>query len=342
MFELSSIRCAAVSLVASGLLGMGGLSRPTGAVASAASMSRIVFGSHRDGNWEIYVSDPDGRNQVRLTRSEPQDRFPMWSPDQSQIAFGSQVGGERWDLWVMNADGTRSRELATQIVAKGHRQWSPDGRRIAFAATVENNIDVFSVEVASGKVTRLTTTPGEDRDPAWSPDGTRITFSSTRDGNAEIYTMRADGSDPRRLTNNAEPNESPAWSPDGSKIAFVSGASAARDIYMIGPDGGRPERLTTGAKATRDALRWSPNGSYLAVQTNPATYDIQVVRMSDRARSTVAGSSSYDGQFSWSPTGDQLAFISGRDGPESLYVTDLSGKATRITTTSALNPGWSP
>lgn len=342
MFELSSIRYAAMCVIGSGLFAVGRPVERHEPATPAVSASRIVFASQRDGNWEIYVSDPDGRNQVRLTRSEPQDRFPMWSPDQSQIAFGSQVSGDHWELWVMNADGSKPRELASEIVAKGHRQWSPDGKRIVFAATAETNVDVFSVEVASGKVTRLTTTPGEDRDPAWSPDGSRIAFSSVRDGNAEIYTMRADGTGARRLTSNAEADESPAWAPSGASIAFVSGQSGARDIYMVAADGGRAERLTTGAKATRDALRWSPDGSHLAVQTNPASYDIEVVRMADRARSTVAGSAAYDGQFSWSPAGDQLAFISARDGPEGLYVTDLKGKATRITMTSSLNPGWSP
>src|SRR6185436_10174163 len=95
------------------------------------------------------------------------------------------------------------RFLATQIVAKAHRQWSHNGTRIAFAAKVEGDVEVFSVEVASGRLTRLTTSPGEDLDPSWSPDDSQIVFSSMRDGNREIYVMRADGAQPRRFTNHA-------------------------------------------------------------------------------------------------------------------------------------------
>jgi Tol biopolymer transport system component len=330
-------------MIVTGLMGMSPAADRPSAVLPGASTPRIAFASHRDGNWEIYLTDADGRRHTRLTRRDSQDRFPLWSPNQSAIAFGSQVGGDHWELWVMNADGTNPRFLATQIVAKGHRQWSRDGTRIVFAASVEGDAEVFSVEVASARITRLTHSPGEDGDPSWSPDGRHIAFSSTREGNPEIYVMRADGTQPRRVTNHAGPDRGPAWSPDGSRIAFVSTRDGERDYYLIGVDDARLERLTTGAHATNDALRWSPNGSCIAIQTAERdNYDIQIVRVADHQRWTVAGTPAFDGQFSWSPAGDQLAFISGRDGFDAVYVTDLTGKQSRLSTTSSLNPEWSP
>jgi Tol biopolymer transport system component len=311
-------------------------------VQTGASTPQIAFASHRDGNWEIYVTDDDGARQTRLTRRDPQDRFPLWSPDRSRIAFGSQVGGDHWELWVMNVDGTNPRQVATDIVAKGHREWSPDGTRIVFAARIDGDAEIFNVEVASGRLVRLTRAAGEDADPSWSPDGRHIVFSSTRDGNAEIYMIRADGTEPRRLTNDPARDGSPAWSPDGLRIAFVSARDGDGDVYLVRNDTGRVERLTTGAHATNDLPRWSPTGAYIAVQTSEHNYDIALVRIANHERSTVAGTSAFDGQFSWSPAGDQLAFISGRDGFDAVYVTDLTGKQRRLTTTSSLNPEWSP
>jgi len=337
MFESTRVWCGAACLLLTGFLATA--AERTGVQAGASA--QIAFASHRDGNWEIYVTDADGRRQTRLTKSDPQDRFPLWSPDRSRLAFGSQVGGDHWELWVMNVDGTNPRSLATQIVAKGNREWSHDGTCIVFAAMVDGDVEVFSVEVASGRLVRLTNSPGEDADPSWSPDGSQIVFSSTRDGNDEVYVMRADGTEPRRLTNHASLDRSPAWSPDGSGIAFVSTRDGDKDLYLIRAGDGKVERLTTGAHATNDQPRWSPNGAYVALQTAERdNYDIQLVRLADRVRRMVVGTRDYDGQFSWSPTSDKLAFISGRDGFEAVHVTDLTGKQIRLTTTSSLNPEW--
>jgi Tol biopolymer transport system component len=314
-------------------------------MAPASPEPQIAFASNRDGNWEIYVSEADGQNQRRLTRLDSQDRFPLWSPDRSRIAFGSQVSGDHWELWVMNANGSAPRMLATDIVAKGFREWSHDGARIVFAATVKGNIDIYSVEVATGTVARLTDAPGDDRDPTWSRDDRQVAFSSMRDGSAEIYLMDADGKRQRRLTNHPARDGSPAWSPDGGTIAFTStrdSTGRGGDVWLARVADGTAERLTRGAHVTNDALRFSPDGKHLAMQTANPDYDIQVVRLSDRRRRAVGSSAFYDGQFSWSPAGDGLAFISARGGIEALYLTDLAGKVRRITGTAALNPEWSP
>src|SRR5687768_6134762 len=98
----------AAKLCLIGLCFIGGRGSHSAPLAFRADSARIAFASHRDGNWEIYVTDGDGRNQIRLTKRGGHTRFPLWSPDRSKIAFGAQRGGagEGWDFWVMNADGT--------------------------------------------------------------------------------------------------------------------------------------------------------------------------------------------------------------------------------------------
>jgi len=145
MFAAFRSLCGASCVIATGLLATPRVAERTDAVLPGPSTSRIAFASHRDANWEIYLADADGAHQTRLTRRDPQDRFPLWSPDRSRIAFGSQVGGDHWELWVMNVDGSNPRQLAARIVPKGHRQWSHDGTRIVFAANVEGDAEIFSV-----------------------------------------------------------------------------------------------------------------------------------------------------------------------------------------------------
>ena len=307
--------------------------------------SAIAFASHRDGNWEIYVADRNGQHQTRLTRRNGHTRFPLWSPDRSQIAFATQRGeaSEGWDFWVMNADGTSPRRLISGLVGKSHREWSRDGRRIALTATIDGNVDVHVVEVASGRLTRLTTSAGDDRDPSWSPDGTHIAFSSERDGNREIYAMRSDGTDARRFTNNTAKDASPVWSPDGSRIAFVSDRDGGGEVYVMQGDGTSVERLTNDAQSSSDPPRWSPDGSQIAFQMAYAgRYDIGVVAVRDRQQRVVVATPHNDGSYTWSPDGNELAYVSGPGGQETLHVVTIrSGRSRQWTTTWSLTPDWS-
>ena len=67
--------------------------------------SKIVFQSHRDGNWEIYIMSTDGSNQRRLTDSLGDDVEPAWSPDGTKIAFTSNRSGNQ-EICTMNTDGS--------------------------------------------------------------------------------------------------------------------------------------------------------------------------------------------------------------------------------------------
>lgn len=304
----------------------------------------IAFASHRDGNWEIYTTE--NGNETRLTRRNGHTRFPLWSPDRSRIAFATQRGepSDGWDFWIMDADGKNQRRLCSGLVGKSHREWSRDGRRIALTAEVNGNIDVYVVEVATGALTRITSSAAEDRDPSWSPDGSHIVFSSARDGNRELYAVRADGADARRLTNNASKDASPVWSPDGSRIAFVSERDGVGEVYVVGPDGSSLERVTNGAHSSSDPPRWSPDASRIAFQiADQGRYDIGVVEIRDRRQRIVVATPHNDGSYTWSPSGTDLAYISGPPGRETLHVvTVATGRSRQLTTTWSLTPDWSP
>jgi Tol biopolymer transport system component len=66
------------------------------------------------------------------------------------------------------------------------------------------------------------------------------------------------------------------------------------------------------------------------------------VRVAGHARSTLAQSKRYEGQYAWSRDGRRLAFISSRDSVDAMYVIDADGtNLRRLTGDATLNPAWS-
>jgi Tol biopolymer transport system component len=68
------------------------------------SGDQIAFASNRDGNWNLYVMEPDGTNVVNITHNEGNSSEPTWSPTGDQIAFASDRGG-KMEIFIMDADG---------------------------------------------------------------------------------------------------------------------------------------------------------------------------------------------------------------------------------------------
>src|SRR5207247_1572845 len=89
----------------------------------------LAFASDRDGTQAVYVMNPDGSGQTRLTFNPADDFFPTWSPDGQKIAFESRGDGNS-EVYVMNADGSNPVNLTNNPATDGNPAWSPRGDKI--------------------------------------------------------------------------------------------------------------------------------------------------------------------------------------------------------------------
>ena len=94
----------------------------------AGMTDRIAFTSGRDGNAEIYLVDPDGKNLRRLTDNPATDDFPLWSPDGKQLSFLSDRDGN-WQLYAMDGNGKNVRQLTFDPSYHHSPAWTPSGQQ---------------------------------------------------------------------------------------------------------------------------------------------------------------------------------------------------------------------
>ena len=240
---------------------------------------KILFSSSRDGNWEVYMMNPDGSEQVNLTQHPSSDASAVWSPTGEEILFVSDRQGKRVrDLYVMDADGSNVRRVFKKRIRawRENAAWSPDGKRFAY----------WSVDPNSLKAGLYLGTFGEEEveslpygtSPAWSPDGSEIACSVPHALGERLTFIDIDARDQEQpLPDKALLWQSvPCWSAAGDRLA-ISGnkhpipAILERElheawndkftVYIVNRDGTGLRQLLDEAGSEAGPSALSPDGS---------------------------------------------------------------------------------
>ena len=213
--------------------------------------------------------------------------------------------------WI-NRDGTEAGSLGTPTMYY-HVRLTPAGDRIAYSAPdpQTGNRDVFSIEIARGITTRLTTHVANDWFPVWSPDGRQLAFATDREGGADNVTymkrsMDAGSGESRFVAAPAEPYD---WSADGQWIAYWR----ANDIY-VGRASGNVEPFPFVKSDAREINpRFSPDGKWIVYSSNESGRMEVYVRPFSGERPDPGGAVRVSGNGaeygSWGPAGEEIFYI---------------------------------
>ena len=97
--------------------------------------THIYFTSDRTGHKEIWVMDPDGKNQRQITRFNNISTYPTVSPDGTKVAFTSWVKGQP-AIFIFSVDPVRDLRYYNQAASVNQAgSFTPDGKQIVYASS---------------------------------------------------------------------------------------------------------------------------------------------------------------------------------------------------------------
>lgn len=178
---------------------------------------QIVFASDRTGNFEIWISDADGKNQRQLTDNNGSSGSPRFSPDGKFIVFDAQTAGNS-DIFVVSTNGGTPRRLTADSFNNALPAWSVDGNWIFFLSNRSGDSQIWKIPAAGGEAMQITKQGAFEMFAA--PDGKTILYSKGG-GKAGLWSVGTDGGNERPIAELAEVGSWRSWTVSAEGVYFT-------------------------------------------------------------------------------------------------------------------------
>ena len=313
-------------------------------------------GSSPEGIPDIWIKAVDSDALRQLTNTPAAETQLAWSPDGREIAFVRAGQG----VFITSALGGQERKVANTGSMVG---WTRDSQSLLVRDRAKSNepFGIFKIELKTGQRRQLTQAPSGIGDWTFdvAPDGNTLAFIRyERPGIADVYIAPMAGGQARRRTNWDAQISRVAWMPDGRDLVYAVAeiTGLEQNLYRIRADG---ERLERGTRALHVSVRWPsassvrPGGSVRLAFTKDRTdvglrlvdlQDPRADKMLEVSRFSDSTRVDFPGRFSRS--GEQIAFLSDRDGWAEVWLANRDGSGLRQVTTLKATElqigGWSP
>jgi dipeptidyl aminopeptidase/acylaminoacyl peptidase len=261
-------------------------------------------------------------------------QVPSWgwfsASDTGRVAWLSGQGTQVQLEWV-DRTGRRIGALG-EPGTYGQIVLSPDGRKVvAEMADADNRFDLWTIDVARGVASRLTSGPANERDAVWSPDGHELVFSTDASGDQNLVRKGLQGPEAEAPLRDGigqmagQRDIAKEWVRDANTLLYLT-LGPERTLWAASLDGGGPpEALVKGFAV--DQPHVSPDGRWLAyISTESGRFEVYVQpfrRRGERVRVSANGG----GQPRWRGDGKELFSVS-LDG--ALMAVDVRGGSTGL------------
>src|SRR5437660_4538149 len=275
----------------------------------------------------------------------PRGGFVSFSPDDSKMAFNRVFrefrtwkhyrGGMADDVWIYDFKTGATENLTNNPAHDTCPMWGPDNH-IYFISDRDGRMNLFSIDLASKQTQQLTTFKDLDiKFPSIGKDS--ILFEQA--GYIWRYDLASGQATPvpieikedlaigrSALVDAAKHIESVNLAPDGERSITV----ARGDLFSVPAKHGTPRNLTkTSGAHERDAV-WSPDGKWIAYNSDVTGENELYVRSQDgkgEPQQITNGADTYYYAPKWSPDSKKLLWS---DRLQRLRYVDVTSKAITL------------
>jgi len=271
-------------------------------------------------------------------------------PDGNTLVY-SMAGS----LWRQRIGDDEAVELTH---ATGAYDYQPDvardGRSVVFTRYDGKALELWTLDLASGRARALTHGGAVNVEPRLSPDGRRIAWVST-EGTGRFNLFVADVGDDglhdgRLLLGEHRTAQdryyyapfdhaiNPSWSPDGRTLLYVGNPDVAwgtGDLWAVPVESPAQRRKVLSEETNWNARpELAPDGKRVLFSSyhGRQTHQLWLTTLQGAAPLPLTFGDSERRNARWSPDGKRIAYIgnAGADGNTQLMVLDVLGGATRV------------
>ncbi|MEO6167973.1 MAG: hypothetical protein ABIO46_13550, partial [Chitinophagales bacterium] len=241
----------------------------------------VVFLSARNiFTLDLFLADAHSRKIIRKLKTETSDAHgnalrlmesaATWSPDSRNMAFISYEAGKHYLNIVQASNGkTKEKMLIEELQSLLNPSWSPDGKKIVFSGINQGSSDLYTIDLKSKEVVRLTNDKFSDLQATWSPDSKSIVFITDRFsgtdfttytfGNYEIASLNiADKSIIHIPLFPGVNHIDPLFGKEANLLYFIAAPDGVSNIYRYNLTTSAMERITHEKTATAGITELSP------------------------------------------------------------------------------------
>jgi Tol biopolymer transport system component/tRNA A-37 threonylcarbamoyl transferase component Bud32 len=297
----------------------------------------------------IFTMSVAGSPPTRVTSGLGGERWPVWSPDGSRIAFvRSEMPGQCGIFLVPAQGGPERRLLDLRDDRYYWLAWSPDGHHLAFAER-ESPRDPYILSLLSLDTLERRRLPASALRFAFSPDGSALALIGGGPGTIDVSLLSLTDGKTRSIYSQREWIGGLAWTADGQALVLSLNQHGIRRLAKLSITASTVELLpVAGEDSYYPAV--SRRGDRLAFVREFSDTDLWRVELQNPLvpgqPNPLVSSTRGDGQPSFSPDGKRIAFQSNRSGSFEIWVSNADGsnqvQLTSLNGPPASRPRWSP